>query len=101
MIDAELLQLAFAGLIADRAVERVIDQEKFHDAGRHSFTSGESVRTHAFGHMVCAQPITGRGIQLMIGLPSCPSSGFRSGPEPRKSHFDQTHPAIARGAELF
>src|SRR6478609_846207 len=32
IVDTELLQTAFAGLIADRTVERVIDQEKFHDA---------------------------------------------------------------------
>src|SRR5262249_4325541 len=30
VVDAELLQKAFAGLVADRTVERVIDQEKFH-----------------------------------------------------------------------
>src|SRR6478609_6306071 len=32
IVDTELLQTAFTGLIADRAVERVIDQEKLHDA---------------------------------------------------------------------
>src|SRR5882724_10267044 len=32
IVDTELLQTAFAGLIADRTIKRVIDQEKFHDA---------------------------------------------------------------------
>src|SRR5262249_21617910 len=32
VIDTELLQLAFASLITDRAIKRVIDQEKFHHA---------------------------------------------------------------------
>ena len=30
--DREVLQLAFAALVADRAVERVIDEQEFHDA---------------------------------------------------------------------
>src|SRR6476469_3973492 len=32
IVDTELLQTAFAGLIADRAVERVINKETLHDA---------------------------------------------------------------------
>ncbi len=31
VFDAEFLEPAFARLVADRAIERVIDEEKFHD----------------------------------------------------------------------
>ena len=47
---------------------------------RHSWTSGESVRTPMPSLTSCAQEICGRGIQLIIGFPSAPSSGLRSGP---------------------
>ena len=30
VLDAEFLEPAFAGLVADRAIERMIDEEKFH-----------------------------------------------------------------------
>ena len=41
---------------------------------------GELVRTAMPSETSWAQEICGRGIQLMIGLPSAPSSGLRSGP---------------------
>ena len=47
---------------------------------RHSWAKGESVRTPIPSVTSCAQEICGRGIQLMTGLPSAPSSGLRSGP---------------------
>ena len=46
----------------------------------HSFTSGELVHTPIPSATSWAQEICGRGIQLMIGLPSGASSGLRSGP---------------------
>ncbi len=47
---------------------------------RQSCTSFESVRMAMPGARLVAQPIWGRGIQLMRGRPSGPSSGFLSGP---------------------
>src|SRR5215471_6326119 len=101
VVDTELLQLAFARLIADRAVERVVNQEKFHDA-MPTFLHQRRIGAngHAFGHIRCAanlrawHPVDDRFAVL-------PELRFPIGPEPRKSHFDQTHPAIAWGAELF
>src|SRR5205085_11278773 len=55
VLDAELLKLAFARLIADWTIERMIDEQKFH----HAFaTLVDQRRTcahaHSFSHVLCA-----------------------------------------------
>ncbi|MNX92681.1 hypothetical protein D3C86_1248310 [compost metagenome] len=76
----QILQLAFAALIADRAVERVIDEQEFH----HRLLSGAGllragVDDHAVGH--------GRG-----------AGGERLG---RFFHFNQAHPAVRRDGQFL
>ena len=76
----QILQLAFAALIADRAIKRVVDQQKFHHGFLRSdgfFRAGPHL--HSGGDRGCA------GRQ-------------RFG---RLFDFDQTHPAIRRDAEFL
>src|SRR3954453_17708143 len=55
IVDAELLQTAFAGLIANRAVKRMVNQEKFHDAAL-TFLHQRRVGAngHAFSYILSA-----------------------------------------------
>src|SRR5215467_12014018 len=55
VVDAELLQAAFAGLIADRAIERMIDKQEFHYPAL-TFLHQRRVRpnSQAFSHVLCA-----------------------------------------------
>src|SRR5439155_15115856 len=100
-IDAEFLQTALASLIANRTIERMIDEEKFHDATL-TFLHQRRVGAngHAFGNILCAgnlrtrDPIDDRfpiGAQLRLAI--------RAGP--REPHLDQTHSTIAGGAKLL
>ena len=73
--DRELLQLALAALVADRTVERVVDEQKLH----RPLLRLEGLRRtrkdlHALGHGRCA------GRQRLWHL----------------LHLDQTHAAIGR-----
>src|SRR5205814_8213621 len=55
VLNAEFLQLTFTGLIADRAIERVIDQQKFHHAFAAFFDHGRiGAYAHAFGDVLRA-----------------------------------------------
>ena len=77
--NGEILQLAFASLVADRAVERMIDQQKLHHAFlRRDRDLGMRVDPHAFGHR--------RG-----------ASRQRLG---RLLHLHQTHAAVRGNREL-
>ena len=76
-----VLQVAFAALIANRAIERVVDEQKFH----HPFT-------RLFDHRaVGADDLTLGGGQRAAGLRLGRPGG----------NLDQTHTAIARDAEAF
>ena len=94
VLDAEFLQATFAGLIAYRAIERMINEQKFHYAAL-TFLHERRVgaNRHAFGHILGAgnlwtrDPIDNRfAVGAALGL------AIRA--EPRKAHFDQTHSAI-------
>src|SRR5690349_9278487 len=86
IIDTELLQTAFAGLIADRAIERVTDQQKFHDPAL-TFLHQWRVRAngHAFsdilraGNLRARHPVDDR---FAVGA----KLRFAIRPKPRKSH---------------
>jgi hypothetical protein len=75
----QVLQLAFAALVADGAVQRMVDQEEFHHAVlRVDRTARSGVNLHPVHH------------------------GRRAGRD-RLGHFlhvDQTHPAIGRDGEF-
>jgi len=101
VIDAEFLQAAFARLIADWAVQRVIDQEKFHYA-LPTFLHQKRVRAngHSFRDILRAanlrtrHPVDDR-LAIRVEL------RFAIGAEPRESHFDETHPAITGRGKLL
>ena len=100
-IDAEFLQAAFAGLIADGTIERMINKEEFHHAAL-AFLHQRRICPHAysFGDILCAGNLrAGQPVDQWFAV----SAQFRLmiGTESWESHFDQTHSAIARGTELL
>src|SRR5229473_6092066 len=101
IVDAELLQTAFPGLIADRAIERVIDEEKFHDTAL-TFLNQRRVGAngHAFSYILCAANLgTWHPVDNRFAI--LPELRLAIGPEPWKSHFDEAHPAISGRAKFF
>src|ERR1700737_617200 len=95
VFDAEFLQLAFACLVADRAIERMIDEQKFHYAAatllNHRRTGADP---HPFGDILRATNLRTRhpvNDRFAVGA----ELRFAIGTDPRHSHLDQTHPAIA------
>src|SRR3546814_11574919 len=74
-----VLKVAFAALIADRAIERVVDEEELH----HPFPR----LLHLFrcGGDGLAVGCRKRATRLRLGRP--------------RSHFHQAHPAVARSEE--
>ena len=99
--DGLLLETALAGLVADRAVQRVVDEEKLHHpfaAFFHQFTGGAD--THVFGDGVR----TGNG---RAGHPAdrfvavfIPSGFLAGGRARRHSHLHHAHPAVSGDGEL-
>ena len=100
-INADFLQATFASLIAYRAIERMIDKQEFHHTALtllHQRRIGTN--RHAFGYVLgtgdlrTRNPVDDRfavGAELWFAIRA----------EPREAHFDQTHPTIARRAQLF
>ena len=101
ILDAELLQLAFPGLIANRAIERMIDEQKLHHSAL-AFLHQWRIRAHAhpFAHFLRARDLrTRHPVDHWFAVRA--QLWFAVGPESRHGHLDQTHPAIARRAELL
>ena len=95
VLDAEFLEKAFAGLIANWAIERMIDEKKFHHTTP-AFLDQRRHRPHAhpFGDILCAgnlrarHPVDNRfaiGAEIRLAI----------GAHFREAHFDQAHSAIA------
>ncbi len=100
VIDRELLQAALAGLVADRAVERVVDQQELH----HPFAGVDDF----LGRGMNDHPLANRRV--------APDRQFRCEPDHRvavavelrlavlvqcwQADIDQAHPAIAGDREL-
>ena len=77
-----VLQIAFAALVADRAIERMVDQQEFH----HAFA-------RLFHHRRLGEELLGRAV--LVGsqiLHAHGAGGLRLGDA---LHFDQAHAAIA------
>ena len=100
VLHGELLQLTLPRLIADRAVQRMVDQKELH----HSVTTilhqgGIGPDSHAWGD-------AGRATNLRSGhpgnlrLPVCAENRFSIRPHLGGSHFKQTHPAISNDRKL-
>ena len=78
--EREVLQLAFAALIADGAIQRMIDEEEFHDG---FLRVQRSLRAGA--HLHVRHDGRGAGGQRLGGL----------------LHLDQTHAAVGRDGKFF
>ena len=101
VFDAEFLEPAFAGLIADRAIERMIDEQKFHHA------RGDIPRPAASrsarpclrdilraGNLRTRHPVD-HGFAIFAEYRFAIRSHFRH------AHFDQAHAAVAGRGELL
>jgi hypothetical protein len=100
-IDAEFLQAAFAGLIADRTIERMINEEEFHHAAL-AFLDQRRIcpDPYSFGDILRAGNLrAGQPVDEWFAVSA--QLRFTIGTEPWESHFDQTHSAVARGTELL
>lgn len=99
--DRVFLESAFAGLVADRAIERVIDQEKFHHALAaffHQLTGGADA--HVFGDRVGAgdhraRHPADRFVAVFIALGFLVRRGAR-----RHAGLHKAHTAVAGCGEL-
>ena len=100
-IDAEFLQTAFAGLIANRAIERMIDKKEFHHTALTFLHEGRvGANRHAFGYVLGAGNLRTR-YPVYDRFAVSAELGFAIRAEPREAHFDQAHPAVAGRTELF
>ena len=101
VLDGLFLQTALASLVTDRAVERVVDQEKLHHALTaffHQLAVGADA--HVLADRVCAGDHGARhpadGFEaVFIPLRLLAGGGARG-----HSHLHQTHPAVPRGAQF-
>src|ERR1700731_4401659 len=94
-------QLAFPGLIANRTVEWMIDQKKFHHAAL-AFAHQRRSRsdTHAFSHVLRAGDLRSRHpIDDWFAILAELRFTIRS--HLRHAHFDETHAAVTRGTQLL
>src|ERR1700682_1318378 len=101
VLDAEFLQATFARLIADRTIERMIDEQKFHDALA-AFVGqlGVGPDPHAFAHILRAGNL-GTRHPIDYGLSVVAEFWFAIRAHFRQTHFDQAHATVARRAKLF
>ena len=97
ILDAEFLEPAFARLVADRAIERVIDKEKFHHATA-AFLDQRRVGAHpkAFGNIGRAANLRTRH-PIDLGFAVVAERRFAIRTHLRHAHFDQAHAAVAGG----
>jgi hypothetical protein len=77
--DGQILQLALAALVADRAIQRVVDQQEFH---------------HAF----CA--LTALSLAVRTIMPLSPAWRRRAAAW-GLFHFDQAHAAVGRDGQFL
>ena len=101
VLDGLFLEAALSGLVADGTIQRVIDQEKFHDALAAFFDQfAAGADAHVFAHRVGTGDDGARHPAddlVAIFVPLRLLSG--SGPG-WHAHLHQAHPAVPRRAEL-
>src|SRR5437588_4228664 len=101
VLDAEFLQETFAGLIANRTIERMIDEEELHHAALAFFRQRRiCAHAHSLGDILRARNLWARH-PIDYGFAVGAELRFAIGSESRHAHLNQTHPAIAGGAEFF
>ena len=96
VLDAEFLKLAFTRLVADRTIEWMIDQQKFHHALPAFLNQRRTcAHAHSFGDVLRTTDLWARhpiDDRLAVGA----ELGFAIGTHSRHAHLDQTHPTITR-----
>ena len=101
VFDGKFLERAFAGLVADGAVERVVDEEEFHDAlaaGLDEFARGADA--HVFGDGVGAgDDGAGHPADFLVAVVSV-GGVFAGGGTWRHAHLDKAHAAVAGGGKF-
>jgi hypothetical protein len=97
-----VLQLALAGLVADGAVDRVVEQQELLHVGLRLVTSALSLLTS----MPSARRLLARGLELglavgdVVVLLRVPLRGCRaSSPSGDRGDLHQAHAAVGRDAE--
>src|SRR5207248_11653012 len=100
-LDAEFLQATFTRLVANRTVERMIDEKTFHDALTALLGQGRvGPDSHAFAHILRTGDLRTRH-PVDHGLSVSAEFRFAVRSHSWQAHFDQAHTAVAGGAELF
>ena len=102
------LQFAFTGLVANRAVERVVDEQKFQDAFAHllrrwrtriNFHAGRNRRGAGNRAAHCRRLVR----QYLLRDLRCAvfvQHGFAVRPNQRQAELDEAHAAVARDRQL-
>lgn len=98
VFDGELLQAALTRLVADGAVQRVVDEEKLHDALAAILDQrGIRADSKSLGNLDGAAD-GGFRTPVDQGTAILPQLRLAVGTHLRGSHLDQAHAAVARGA---
>src|SRR5438132_700619 len=96
VLDAEFLKLAFTRLVADRTIEWMIDQQKFHHALPAFLNQWRTcAHAHSFGDVLRTTDLWARhpiDDRLAVGA----ELGFAIRTHSRHAHLDQTQPANTR-----
>ncbi len=101
VLDGLLLQAALAGLIANRTVQRVIDEKELHDAFAalfHEIAGGADAHIFADG-IRAGDDGAGNPADDFIAIP-VPLRLLAGGGTGGHAHLDEAHAAVARRAEL-
>ncbi len=99
VLDRKLLQPALAGLIADRAIERMIDEQELHHP-LPAFLRHRGVRAHGhpLGDVLGAGDLGAREPRD-LGPAVRAEDRFAIRAQPGRAHFDEAHPAVAGGGK--
>src|SRR5439155_14121825 len=101
VLNAKLLQSTFARLIANRTIERVINEKKFHYAALAFLHQWRiCAHTHSFSDILRARNLRAR-YPVDHRFTVRPQLGFTIGAHFRHSHLDLTLPSIARLPEYL
>jgi hypothetical protein len=97
-----LLQLALAGLVADRTVERVVDEEEFHHAlARVLHHLGGGADVHARRDIGAAADLRARDpVDLRLARGGIHDRRFGRRVDGGHAHLDEAHAAVAHDREL-
>ena len=99
--DGEFLQAALASLVADRAVERVIDEEELHHAVAAFLDEiAAGADAHVFGHRVCAGDDRSRHPADLLEAVVAEGGTLTRGVAGWHADLHEAHATISRRGEL-